>query len=396
MTTVRTATIIGGGIAGPAAAVALQKAGIQANLYEARSAGADEAGAFMTLGSNGIAALRVLDAADHVIERGFATPSINLRSYTGKSLGVARIDASVNGDTPSHTLKRSDLYRAVRDEAVERGVRIEYDKRVVDAVNEAGGVRATFADGSTCTADVLIGCDGVHSTVRRLIDPKAPAPAYAGLVGTGGYTRDLTVDTEPGAYEMIFGKRAFLGYVSAPDGEVWWFANVPRSEEPARGEAESESTQTWRDRLRTLYADDAGPGRDLVDATESILPMSPMHTLARLPNWHRGRMVVIGDAAHAPSPSSGQGASLSIEDAIVLAKSLRDEPDASTALGRFESTRRPRVEKIIKQAARVNSNKAAGPIARALRDAMLPLVLRRTADSKSIRETYGHRLSWDA
>ncbi|MDN5854519.1 MAG: FAD-dependent monooxygenase, partial [Actinomycetia bacterium] len=363
MTDVRTAMIVGGGIAGPTAAIALQKAGIEATVYEAHPAGADAAGAFMTLGSNGIAALYVLGAADRVVERGFATPSINLRSYTGKSLGCARIDASGNGDTPSHTLKRTDLYQSIRDEAVERGIHIAYGRRLVDAVDEAGSVRATFADGSTATADVLVGCDGVHSTVRRLIDPNAPSPAYAGLIGTGGYTGDIAVETEPGAYEMIFGKRAFLGYVTAPDGEVWWFANVPRAAEPARGEAEAESMQAWRDRLQALYADDAGPGRELVDATESILPMSPIHTLARLPHWHRGRMVVIGDAAHAPSPSSGQGASLSVEDAIVLAKSLRDAPDVSTAMDRFETSRRPRVEKIIRQAARVNSSKAAGPIA---------------------------------
>ena len=349
----------------------------------------------MTLGSNGIAALRLLGAADRVVDAGFATPTINLRSYTGKSLGFARIDSSEDGSTPSHTLKRSDLYRAIRDEALERGLPIEYDKRLGDAVTEAGGVRAYFSDGSTAEADILIGCDGVRSTVRRLIDPNAPASAYTVLIGTGGYTRDLAVDTEPGAYEMIFGKRAFLGYAAEPGGEVWWFANVPQPTEPAPGEAEFDPTRSWRERLCALYGDDAGPGSALVEATESILPMSPMHTLAHLPRWHRERMVVLGDAAHAPSPSSGQGASLSIEDAIVLAKALRDKPDLASALECFVSTRRPRVEKVIKQAARVNSTKAAGPIARVLRDAVLPLVLRRTADSKSTRETYGHRLSWD-
>lgn len=213
----------------------------------------------MTLGSNGIAALRLLGAADRVVDAGFA-----------------RIDASEDGSTPSHTLKRSDLYRAIRDEAIERGLPIEYDKRLVDAVTEAGGVRAYFSDGSTAVADILIGCDGVRSTVRRLIDPNAPAPAYTGLIGTGGYTRDLAVDTEPGAYEMIFGKRAFLGYAAEPGGGVRWFANVPQPTEPAPGEAEFDPTRSWRERLCALYRDDAGPGSALVEVTESILPMSPI------------------------------------------------------------------------------------------------------------------------
>ena len=395
MTQVRTAIIVGGGIAGPVAAIALQKVGIEATVYEARRAGADDLGSFMTLGSNGIAALRLLDAVDRAVDAGFATPSINLRSYTGKPLGVARIDTVDAAATPSQTLKRADLYRAMRDEARARDIPIEYGKRLVDAATDSEGVRASFADGSEASAHLLIGCDGVHSRVRRLIDPSAPAPAYAGLINTGGYARGVTVDTEPGSYEMIFGKRAFLGYATAPDSEVWWFANVPRADEPARGEVEAEDTETWRRRLVDLFADDAGPGVDLVRATASILPMTPMHTLAHLPRWHGARMVVIGDAAHAPSPSSGQGASLSIEDAVVLAKFLRDVPDPAAALAGFEAQRRPRVERIIKQAARVNSNKAAGPLARVVRDAVLPFVMKRAADSRTIRETYGYRLEWE-
>ena len=66
---------------------------------------------------------------------------------------------------------------------------------------------------------MLIGCDGVHSTVRRLIDPGAPTPAYSGLLTTGGYVQGVPVDIEPGSYEMIFGKRAFFGYALAPDDD---------------------------------------------------------------------------------------------------------------------------------------------------------------------------------
>ena len=95
-----------------------------------------------------------------------------------------------------------------------------------------------------------------------------------------------------------------------------------------------------------------------------------------------------------PTPTSGQGASLSIEDAIVLAKCLRDLPDADQGFTRFEARRRRRVERIIKQAARINSNKAAGPVARVLRDAMLPLVLKMTTNSKRANEALplSHRL----
>lgn len=272
---------------------------------------------------------------------------------------------------------------------------MEYSKRLVRAEVTDEGVRGVFADGSEAVGDVLIGCDGVHSTVRRVIDPAAPAPIYAGLLTTGGYCHDVHVDAEPGNYEMIFGRRAFFGYVAAPDGQVWWFANVPRRTEPARGEVEAVSGVEWRRRLLRLYAEDAGPAVRLIQASPELLPVSPIHAIPHLPAWHDRRIVVIGDAAHAPSPTSGRGASLAVEDAVVLAKCLRDSPSPQTAFDRFEAARRPRVERIIKWAARMNSSKAAGPVARVFRDAMLPAILKMAANSKAHEQIYDHHIDWD-
>jgi FAD-dependent urate hydroxylase len=147
----------------------------------------------------------------------------------------------------------------------------------------------------------------VRSTVRTLIDPGAPTPAYSGLATTGGYVEGVPVDTDPGTYEMIFGKRAFFGYALAPDRSVWWFANVPRSAEPARDPIHA-ADDDLRGQLTGLFDGDHGPAIKLIEATEHLMPLSSIHTLTRLPRWHRGRSVVIGDAAHAPSPTSGQGA----------------------------------------------------------------------------------------
>ncbi|SIM49044.1 FAD-dependent oxidoreductase [Micromonospora cremea] len=396
MTRTRTALVIGGGIAGPVAAVALQKAGIDPVVYEAHPARADGIGVFLTLGSNGVDALRVLGADRGALAAGFPSPAITLRSRTGKHLGESRTGQSLPDGTTSQTIKRADLYRVLHEEASSRGVRIEHGKRLVAAEETGGGVRAVFADGSEAVGDVLIGCDGVHSTVRRIIDPAAPAPTYAGLLTNGGYVRGVRVDTEPGSYEMIFGKRAFFGYAMAPNGEVWWFANVPRRDEPACGEMRAISGEEWRRRLLRLYAEDAGPAVPLIQATLEMARMSPIHAVPHLPAWHNGRMVIIGDAAHAPSPTSGQGASLSIEDAVVLAKCLRDLPDPQAAFAGYEAARRPRVERIIKWAARINNSKAAGPVARAFRDATLPMILKMTADSKALKQTYDYHIDWDS
>ncbi|MBV8932019.1 MAG: FAD-dependent monooxygenase [Kutzneria sp.] len=117
--------------------------------------------------------------------------------------------------------------------------------------------------------------------------------------------------------------------------------------------------------------------------------------MPHLPTWHADRMIVIGDAAHAPSPTSGQGASLSLEDAVALAKCLRDLRGIPAALTRFEALRRPRVERIVKQAAKINNAKAAGPIARFTRDAMLPYILPKVANSEETRRTYMYHIDWD-
>ena len=395
MTRVRTAIVVGGGIAGPAVAMALQKAGIESVVYEARDTGADGIGTFLTVGSNGVDALRVLGADGPVLAAAFPTPTITLRSDTGKRLGVSRTGRTLPDGTTSQTIKRADLYRVLREEALARGVPVEYSKRLVRAEVTDEGVRGVFADGSEAVGDVLIGCDGVHSTVRRVIDPAAPAPTYAGLLTTGGYSRDVHVDAGPGNYEMIFGRRAFFGYVAAPDGQVWWFANVPRRADPTRGEVEAVSADEWRRRLLRLYAEDAGPAVKLIHASPEMLPMSAIHAIPNLPMWHDRRIIVIGDGAHAPSPTSGQGASLAVEDAVVLAKCLRDSPGPETAFDRFEAARRPRVERIIKWATRVNSSKAAGPVVRVVRDAMLPAILKLTANSKAHEQIYDYHIDWD-
>jgi FAD-dependent urate hydroxylase len=207
----------------------------------------------------------------------------------------------------------------------------------------------------------------------------------------------VQVDAEPGSYTMIFGRRAFFGYALAPGGEVWWFANVPRGSEPVRGEAEAVAAGAWRRRLAELYAGDAGPAVRLVEAsdTAAIMKASPPHSLPHLPAWHKGRIIVIGDAAHAPTPTSGQGASLSIEDAVVLAKCLRDLPHEEAFLA-YERLRRARVERIVKAAARINSSKAAGPVARVFRDALLPVVLKLTAGSRQASEQYRYHIDWNA
>jgi FAD-dependent urate hydroxylase len=392
----RKALIVGGGIAGPAAAMALRRAGIDTVVYEAYAGGADAAGAFLTFASNGMDALRAIDAHRLVLSAGFPTPRISIQSGTGRDLGEAPNGGTLPDGTVSQTLKRADLYRALRDEAVRRGARVEYGKRLLDAeVTPDGGVVARFEDGTEAEGDLLIGADGVHSRTRRIIDPSAPRARYVPVLNIGGYARGVRVRAEPGTFRMVFGKRAFFGYAVHPSGEVWWFANPPRAEEPTSAELAAIGTEQWREMLANLFAEDATPAVEIVRATPGKLAGWATHDLPSVPTWHRGPMIVIGDAAHATAPSSGQGASMAIEDAVVLARCLRDLPETRQAFAAYEGLRRGRVERVVAHGARTSNSKAAGPVGRALRDLMLPVILKRVARGGSLAWMHDHHIDWD-
>jgi FAD-dependent urate hydroxylase len=396
MSRAKRALIIGGGVAGPVAAMALQRASIDGFIYEAYAGGADYAGAFLTFASNGLDALRAIDAHHLVLAEGFPTPRMTIQSGTGKHLGDVPNGGTLPDGTVSQTLKRADLYRVLRDEAVRRGANIEYGKRLVDAeTSPDGSVTARFEDGTEAEGDLLIGADGIHSRTRRIIDPSAPGTRYIPVLNIGGYARDVRVQAQPGTFLMVFGKRAFFGYAVHPSGEVWWFANPPRADEPTGAELAAIGTEQWREMLMDLFAGDDSPAVEIIRSTPGKLAGWATYDLPSVPTWHRGSLVIIGDAAHATAPSSGQGASMAIEDAVVLSRCLRDLPDTRQAFAAYERLRRARVERIVAHGARTSNSKAAGPVVRVLRDLMMPLILKRVARGGSLAWMHDYHIAWD-
>jgi 2-polyprenyl-6-methoxyphenol hydroxylase-like FAD-dependent oxidoreductase len=381
--------IIGGGIAGPVTAMALRLAGLDPVVFEAHGAGSEGAGAFLTLAVNGLEALRVLDLKDTVGALGMETPRMELISGRGKELGAF----SMQG----RTVSRSDLYQVLRDEAVRRGVPVEYGKRLEGAeITPAGGIRARFADGTSAEGDLLIGADGLRSRTRTIIDPKAPAARHVGLLNTGGYAHGLRLPGRPGVAHFIFGRRCFFGYFIHPNGEIWWFANPPSRNEPSREELLAITSEQWRARLVDLLETDRGPMLDIIAATAQIFPGWNTYDFPRVPTWHNDRMIIIGDAVHATAPSSGQGASMAIEDAVVLATCLRDIPDPAVAFASFKALRRERVERVVKHGKRSGDGKAQGPIGAGIRDLVLPLIMRRMANGSGLDWMYDYRIDWNA
>jgi 2-polyprenyl-6-methoxyphenol hydroxylase-like FAD-dependent oxidoreductase len=392
VTQISTAIVIGGGIAGPVTAMALRKAGIAATVYEAYPSTADGVGGTLALAPNGLAALKIIGVDQSVVAIGQPISTMVME------IGRKRLEMpSLHGVPPMQMVHRADLYRVLHDAAAAQGITTEYGKRLTSARETTSGIVATFADGSTATAEVLIGADGVRSTVRTLIDPDAPGPRYTGSLGFEA-TADVDVPVEPGTITFAFGKRGYYLYWSRPGGGTGWGVNLPQDRPSTMAEARAVPKAEWMRTLRQAYGDDV-PGGELLRRSnpEELQIIGSLHIMPPLRHWHRGRMALVGDAAHAPSNSSGQGASLAIESAIEVARCLRDLPDVPAAFAAYESLRRGRVEGIARRAARANRAKAPGAIGRAIMPILMRAVMRLAMNpEKSLGPVQRHVIDWDA
>jgi FAD-dependent urate hydroxylase len=379
-----------GGVAGLTSALAFQRAGIEAVVYEAGDPPAGFKGSFLTLAMNGVNALRTLDAFEPVERCGFWVSSMELVSGSGKRLG------NLNEHAKGLFIKRGQLAAALRNEAMRRGIRCETSKQMLNAHPTPDGVRADFADGTSVSGDLLVGADGIHSRVRVAIDPKAPLPHYIGLLGLGGATQIPGLQTLPETFTFMYGKRAFFGWTPGPGGEVYWFANIPYDQEPERKRLAAISPDQWRQRLLHVFAEDATPAADLIRATREQDGFIPtiLHMLTHLPHWYGKSMVLVGDAAHGTSPTSGLGASLAIEDSLILAQCLRNSPDTQRACAIYEGVRRSRVEQVAKLAGRANQLKVASPFMRRFQDLVVPFVLKHLVRPEVENWVYHHQIDW--
>ncbi|RSM84147.1 FAD-dependent oxidoreductase [Amycolatopsis sp. WAC 01375] len=385
--------IAGGGIAGTVTAIALHEIGHEPVIHEAYDRTAEGVGAFLTLAVNGLDALAPLGLKDLVKDLGFDTPRIKMRLGNGRELADLALGGRLEDGTTSQTVLRSDLYIGLRDEAVRRGIEVRYGRRLADARETASGVHAAFEDGSSAEGDLLIGADGLRSRVRTIIDPRAPSPRYVPLLNTGGLAEGLRLDDEPGVMHMTFGKRLFFAHVVHPDGGVWWFANVPRKHEPSP--ADLPETCTWREDLIRELAVDRTPAVEIVRATREIYRPWATYDFPSVPTWRTDRMVIIGDAAHATSPAAGQGAAMAVEDAVTLARCLRDVPSIPKALAAYEGLRRERVEAVVERGKRNGDAKAAGPVGRVIRDFFLTRAFKNPPKEDPNAFMWRHRIEWE-
>lgn len=369
-----TIAVCGGGIGGLAAALALKRAGFTPVVFERQQVQQlREEGLFLTLAPNGCNALRALGLADKVMEAGLPTRALAIFNETGKRLTlVDYADHAATYGAGSITLRRAALAGMLLDAVRESGITIHHGASIEGITQDADGVVLTV-NGEEQRFALALACDGLRSLVRRQIFSDLPRPRYSGLIGTGGFTEAPDVPDTGGVMNMVFGRRGFFGYMKQGDGPVYWFNSYPAPESETGPVTDGAA---YAGKLAAMHAGDPLDITTILAATPRIDRHYPIYDMPELPRWSSGRVLLMGDAAHAVAPHSGQGASLAIEDGVVLAACLSAAPDHAGAFARFEGLRRQRVQKAIALGRAVGSQKQAQSwLALRLRDLVLPFFM---------------------
>ena len=371
------ALVVGGGVAGPATAALLTARGWEAPVLEARPTPLAYEGLFLNVAINGRRVLRALGLEDRLLSAAHPAPEMVMWGHGGRRLGTVPNGPAGRPTDGGVIVRRGWLNQVLSEGAIGAGVDVRYGWELTSIDERADGVTAHFADGRTEDADIVIGADGLGSRVRAAIAPDV-RPEFTGLLGTGGYARVPGLVPTPGVQHFVFGARSFFGYFTSDDGETYWFANLTAT---TPGERSVDGTEVLS-RLRALHADDPSPVPQILEQVTGAVGTYPIFRLPPVPSWSLGRAVLVGDAVHATSPSAGQGASLALEDAAVLADCLAaHEGRPGDAFAAYASERRARVERVVAYAAAIDKQKRVtrSRLGIAIRDAVLPHFLRRMA-----------------
>jgi len=347
------AIVVGGGIAGLSAAIGLRQSGHEVVVLE-RAPRIDPVGAGITLFANAMRALDRLELGQAVAARGAAATRSAILTWQGRELTQVPSDLL----TGTVALHRADLQAELA--AAAGDVRLGVEVTAVEQGSDS--VVARGADGSEERGDLLVGADGVNSVVRRAI---ADVPIrYAGYTAWRGVS---PVPVEPGRLTESWGVGERFGLVDIGRGRTYWFAtkNAPAGapDEPEGRKAEIvRRFSGWHEPIAAVIG----------AADEAAILRNDVFYLEPLPRWSDGRLVVVGDAAHATTPGVGQGAAQAIEDAVVLAGRLAMGDELGRALAEYEAIRRPRAEAVLKMSRRADKvAQLASPIGWRLRNAIV-------------------------
>jgi 2-polyprenyl-6-methoxyphenol hydroxylase-like FAD-dependent oxidoreductase len=351
------AVVAGGGIGGLSAAIALRRAGIETVVLE-RTSKLEAAGAGITVFANAMRGLEQLGVADSVAERGARAERVAILASDGRSLSEMPRDL-FEGSVAVH---RADLQAALAEAAGELGLNAE----VSSVEEDEGGATVRVANGAEERGDLVVGADGVHSVVRRSLSPESQ-PRYAGYTAWRGVT---AFPLDRGRLTESWGRGERFGLVDLGDGRTYWFATKNATEkepeEPGGRLAELRRRfSAWHEPIRQL----------LQTAEEGEILRNDVYYIEPLSAWSRGRIVLLGDAAHATTPGIGQGAAQAIEDAVTLGRAVTAADDLPAAFNEYETRRKRRATMALKMSRRGDmAGQMEGRLACGVRNAIVRLL----------------------
>jgi 2-polyprenyl-6-methoxyphenol hydroxylase-like FAD-dependent oxidoreductase len=333
--------VVGGGIGGLSATIALRKAGVAVDVVELNPKW-DVYGVGIIQPGNAIRALDQLGLGEEAIAQGFAIQGSRFHDSQGNELGAVPAPPLLGDRYPGmNGITRPRLHRIFQDAVKPSGADVRLGVTVESIRQDDSGADVAFTDGTTGRYDLMIGADGISSLVRTLVFPDAPEPEYTGqVVWRHNFPKPEGLDT----LDTYVGRRGKAGLVPLAPDLMYMFA-IERWPADDLDVPDERLPDTMRGRLDG-YGGPIGELRDTLITEESEIVYRPVYSLLVPSPWYRGRVVLIGDAAHATSPHVGQGAAMAIEDAVVLAEEVTASDDLPSALDRFMARRFERCKRI--------------------------------------------------
>ena len=391
--------IVGCGITGPVLALYLKKAGIDSVIFEEQNAPLDHVGLVIYVGPSGCNILKYLGLYDKLKESGSVSNSVEFNNQVGSrivSIDLAEHEQTYGASTIA--IKRGEINRILREEVESQGITIKWNKKIKDIkVTKEGLASATtvfFDDETKFDGDFVVGCDGINSKTRQIIMPNLPRPQYTGSFVVGGTTDTPKHAGKPSdVLSFNFGKKAFFAYYIMPIGKTVWWSDIRIPEESIK-ENMNIPNESWKNILLKQHESDSEFFRKLVRSTNDKMTRLAIHDLPSFDVWYKGNVCLAGDAIHAVAPHAGQGASLAMESAMMLAKCLRDIPDVENAFSAYQKLRQDRARDTKKMSRRnVDMFSARNLARRWIRNIMLK-VFPKFAKSQEMR-VYDYKINWD-